>query len=365
MENETRRYPSLEVDLGYLRDNVRTALEKCGELGIEVTGVVKGMSAMPEACRAYLDAGCKMLGSSRIDQIKRLREAGIDVPMMMIRVPMMSEAADIIKYTEYSLETDMDVMRTLDAEAVRQGRKHNVILMVEMGDLREGFYDRDELCRAAQEVEAMEGLYLAGVGMNVGCYGSILPTYDKLEEFVGVAEKVEDAIRRKLDIISGGATSTLMRVMDKKVPERINHLRIGEGILNARDLGEFYGYDEKDMHKDIFTIKAEIIEVRDKPTYPQGEIGRDAFGHQMHYEDYGIRKRALVALGKIDYGNIDDIFPKESGIKVIGASSDHTILDVEDCSRSLKAGDIIEFGIDYASMVYVTSSANVHHFFKG
>ncbi|MGN0709345.1 MAG: alanine/ornithine racemase family PLP-dependent enzyme [Anaerovoracaceae bacterium] len=363
MESNENRYPQVEVNLRYLRDNVRTALEKCGELGIEVTGVVKGMSSMPEAAKAFVDAGCRTLGSSRIDQIIRMREAGIDVPMMMIRVPMMSEAADIVKYTEYSLESDISVMRAIDREAVRQGRKHSVILMVEMGDLREGFYDMNELCDAAREVEGMKGLYLAGVGMNVGCYGSILPTYEKLEEFVAVAEKVEAAIGRKLDIISGGATSTLMRVMDGKVPARINHLRVGEGILNARDLGEFYGYDEKDMHKDVFTIKAEVVEVKDKPTYPQGEIGRDAFGHVIEYEDRGIRRRALVALGKIDYGSIDDIFPKDSDIKVIGASSDHTILDVEDSDRDLKAGDIVEFGLDYGAMVYVTSSPNVRHVF--
>ena len=113
------------------------------------------------------------------------------------------------------------------------------------------------------------------------------------------------------------------------------------------------------MHQDVYTLKAEVIEVRNKPTHPVGKISIDAFGHTPEYVDRGIRKRALLGIGKVDYGSIDEIFPKDEGIEVIGASSDHTILDVEDCSRELKPGDIVAFGIDYASMVYVTNCRNV------
>ena len=65
----------------------------------------------------------------------------------------------------------------------------------------------------------------------------------------------------------------------------------------------------------------------------------------------------------MDYGSIDEIFPKDEGIEVIGASSDHTILDVEDAKRDLKPGDIVEFAINYASIVYLTNCRNVQLIF--
>ena len=251
-------------------------------------------------------------------------------------------------------------MKALNEEAGRQNRKHGIILMADLGDLREGYWDKNEMTDVAEQVETgMEHLELAGVGTNLGCYGSILATKEKLDELVDVAERIEARIGRELRYISGGATSSLMRVLDGDIPERINMLRCGEGILLARDLELFYGYDMSFMHQDVYTLKAEVIEVKEKPTHPVGQIAVDAFGHTPDYVDRGIRKRALLGIGKVDYGSIEDIFPREKGIQVIGASSDHTILDVEDCGRYLKPGDIIDFDINYASLVYVTNCRNV------
>lgn len=382
------RFPELVIDKGKLADNIREVTARCRARGISVAGVVKGMNGLPELIKVYAGSDVEMIGSSRIEQIKDAVEIGkadpaLRKPTMMIRIPMLSEVPEIVKYCDYSLESEDAVLRALNEEVLRQtesgddtGKKHKVILMAEMGDLREG-YVGDDLVRAAVMVERdLDGLELAGIGMNVGCYGSILPTREKLDEFVQKAEAVEKAIGRKLDIISGGATSTLMRVLDGNIPERINHLRIGEGILLAHDLPLFYGCDMSFLHQDVFRLRMEVVEVKLKPTYPQGTIGRDAFGREPEYVDRGDRMRAVCACGKVDYGSTEDIFPLQPGIKVIGASSDHTLLDVEELfaaqkagaqedrgfageTAPLKVGDVLDFSIDYASMVYVTSSRNI------
>ena len=358
-------YPQLEIDRRKLRHNIDEVTHRCAEKGISVAGVIKGMNGLPELIRVYAESGVQMIGSSRIEQIAdavRIGEEDPELrkPTIMIRIPMLSEVPEIVKYCDYSLESEEEVLRALSAEALSQGKVHKVILMAEMGDLREGFVGED-LVKAALTVENdLDGLYLAGVGMNVGCYGSILPTKEKLEEFVGRAEAVEAAIGRKLDIISGGATSSLMRVLDGEIPERINQLRIGEAILLARDLPLFYGCDLSFLNQDVFRLKMEIVELKNKPTYPSGTIGRDAFGHEPEYIDRGNRMRAILAGGKVDYGSEDEIFPLDSGIKIIGASSDHTLLDVEDCDKELKVGDVLTFEINYASMVFVTASRNIN-----
>lgn len=359
-------FPRVEIDLEALRHNVSTVVKMCADQGVEVAGVIKGITGIPQAAAAFAESGVKYIASSRLEQIEDAINYGIHKPMMLIRIPMLSEVKDVIRLTALSLNSELEVLEALNKEAAAQNKTHKVILMADLGDLREGFWGTEDMVEAALKVEnEMGNLELAGVGTNLGCYGSILATNEKLQELVDIAEAIEAKIGRELEFISGGATSSLMRVFDGDLPERVNFLRVGEAILNARDLDVYFGYDMSMFRQDVFTLRAEVIEVKDKPTYPQGEFSVDAFGKKPVYEDRGIRKRALVAMGKVDYGSdYHEIFPHNKDIRVIGASSDHTILDVEDMTEPLGVGDILDFGINYASMVYVTNCRNVKIVFK-
>ena len=357
-------YPRVEINLQYLKENVAEIVRRCGEFGIDIAGVIKGTTGIPECAKMFEEGGAKIIASSRLEQIEDARDYGIDLPYLLLRVPMMTELPEVVRLTDISLNSEIKVLKALNEEAGKQGKKHKVILMADLGDLREGFWDKDEMVSVAVTVKnELANLELAGVGTNLGCYGSIEATSDKLDELVAIAENIEAKIGRTLEYISGGATTSLPRIINNDMPKRINLLRVGEGILLARDLDVFYGYDMSFMHQDVYTLKAEVIEVKDKPSHPVGKISIDAFGHTPEYVDRGIRKRALLGIGKVDYGSIDEIFPKDKGIEVIGASSDHTILDIEDAERNLEPGDIVSFGINYASIVYLTNCRNVQMVF--
>ncbi len=353
-------YPRIEINLKYLTENVATVVKQCAEMGIKVAGVMKGTTGIIECSKCFEDGGVCLIASSRLEQLEDAINAGIKLPTLLLRVPMPSEIPEVIRLADVSLNSELSVLAALNEEAGKQGKKHKVIIMADLGDLREGFWDKDEMVEVATKVEnEMDNLILGGVGTNLGCYGSIAATADKLDELVEIAERIEAKIARELEYISGGATTSLPRVFDGDMPKRINLLRVGEGILLARDLDIFYGYDMSAMHQDVYTMKAEVIEVKQKPSHPVGTITIDAFGHTPVYTDRGMRKRALLGIGKVDYGSIDEIFPKDKGIEVIGASSDHTILDIEDAERDIKVGDILSFGINYASIVYLTNCRNV------
>ncbi len=353
-------YPRIEINLKYLTENVATVVKQCAEMGIKVAGVMKGTTGIIECSKCFEDGGVCLIASSRLEQLEDAINAGIKLPTLLLRVPMPSEIPEVIRLADVSLNSELSVLAALNEEAGKQGKKHKVIIMADLGDLREGFWDKDEMVEVATKVEnEMDNLILGGVGTNLGCYGSIAATADKLDELVEIAERIEAKIARELEYISGGATTSLPRVFDGDMPKRINLLRVGEGILLARDLDIFYGYDMSSMHQDVYTMKAEVIEVKQKPSHPVGTITIDAFGHKPVYTDRGMRKRALLGIGKVDYGSIDEIFPKDKGIEVIGASSDHTILDIEDAERDIKVGDILSFGINYASIVYLTNCRNV------
>lgn len=354
------RYPKLVVDLKKLQHNIDRVLVNCQDQGVEVAGVIKGCSGLPECAKLMAQEGCRFIASSRLDQIEAVRNYGVQADFMLIRVPMLSEAADVVRLTEISLNSEAKVLRALNHQAGLQDKQHKVILMVDLGDLREGFWDREELMEAALCVENnMHNLELAGVGTNLGCYGGIDATVEKLNELVECAEAIEEKIGRELEFVAGGSTTSYPRVLEKNMPRRINLLRIGEAMLLARDLQDFWGCDMSDMHRDVFTLQAEVIEAREKPTYPVGKIMYDAFERKPEFEDRGIRKRALIALGRADFAFPDMLISRDKHIQILGASSDHTILDVQDCQREYKVGDIIEFDLCYSTIVYVTNSPNV------
>ena len=357
-----RRYPQLEIDLSALRSNAQHIVLRCHNRHIRVCGVVKGADGLPEVARALRQCGADELGTSRLEQVEKCRAAGIGGPWLLIRIPGLTELPDVVRLCETSLQSERVTLDALEEECVLQGKTHRVIVMADLGDLREGFWDKDEMVDVCVHVEReLPHVVLAGIGVNLTCYGSTKPTPEKMQELLAIADRIERRIGRKLEIVSGGATSSYTLVHWATMPERIYHLRIGEAILLGKDLQVDWGIRDMDyLRMDTFTLRAEVVEVRDKPTYPIGEFAIDAFGHKPVYEDRGIRRRAILALGRADVGELESLLPREEGITVIGGSSDHCILDVEDCPRRLEVGDVVDFSLCYSHMLYATARSDMH-----
>ena len=361
-----RQYPQLEFDLALLRSNADAVISRCRGMGIRVCGVVKGVDGLPEAARVLRAAGAAELGTSRLEQVAKCRAAGVPGPWLLIRIPGLTELPDVVALCETSLQSEWPTLLALEEECLRQNKTHRVIVMTDLGDLREGFWDKKELVDVCERVERdLPHVQLAGIGVNLTCYGSTKPTPEKMNELVGLARQVEQCIGRKLEIVSGGATSSFTLVHWGTMPAGVNHLRIGEAILLGKDLQVDWGIRDMDyLRMDALTLRAEVVEVKDKPTYPIGEFAIDAFGRKPVYEDRGIRRRAILALGRADVGELESLIPREPGLTVIGGSSDHCIVDVEDCPRRLQVGDIVEFSLCYSHMLYATSRSDMRLLFK-
>lgn len=361
-----RQYPQLEFDLALLRSNADAVISRCRGMGIRVCGVVKGVDGLPEAARVLRAAGAAELGTSRLEQVAKCRAAGVPGPWLLIRIPGLTELPDVVALCETSLQSEWPTLLALEEECLRQNKTHRVIVMTDLGDLREGFWDKKELVDVCERVERdLPHVQLAGIGVNLTCYGSTKPTPEKMNELVGLARQVEQRIGRKLEIVSGGATSSFTLVHWGTMPAGVNHLRIGEAILLGKDLQVDWGIRDMDyLRMDALTLRAEVVEVKDKPTYPIGEFAIDAFGRKPVYEDRGIRRRAILALGRADVGELESLIPREPGLTVIGGSSDHCIVDVEDCPRRLQVGDIVGFSLCYSHMLYATARSDMRIIFK-
>jgi predicted amino acid racemase len=355
-----KKRPTLIVDHNNLRHNMRTVVGWCRDAGIDVAGVIKVTTGMASAALDYEECGAKWIASSRLEQLQRAKDAGVKIPLLMIRVPMISELGEMIKVCDCSLQSSLDTLKALEEEAIRQNRTHSVILMADLGDLREGFFEKEELVAVAEYVEnKLDCVHLAGIGTNLGCVGSVKPTEEKMLMLADWAEAVEEAIGRPLEVVSGGATSSLMPLFDGVMPAKVNMLRIGAVAYcgPTEDLRTCYGRKEVDVMSDeAFILEAEVIETNTKPTHPIGELGVDAFGKKATYVDRGRRRRAILAVGRADYGDIDDIIPQTEGAEVTMASGDHTIVDIEDCKEEIRVGDVMRFKLKYSSILRITAS---------
>lgn len=355
-------YPKLIIDMKKMKNNVDAVAKLTkDDAGCSLMIVTKSICADPEVSRMIADhPKVDYMADSRVTNIKSYASlaAASGKQTVLLRLPMMSEIEDLVKYVDISQNSEMATIEAIAAEARKQGKVHKILLMIDLGDLREGmfFQQEEEILEAAEKIEAMEGVQLYGIGTNLTCYGAIIPKNENLSQLCSFAEKIEGRIGRKLDIVSGGNSSSIYLVWKGGLPEKINNLRLGESYLLGNDTA--YGETVPGTVHDALLIEAQIIELKDKPSLPIGEVGKDAFGNTPEYEDRGIIKRAILAIGKQDT-DIDDMIPLDERIDILGGSSDHMILDLTKCGDDYKVGDIVTFRLNFGAMLKAATSPYV------
>lgn len=348
-------YPLLTVNLGHLRENVRTLVRLCGEHGICITGVTKCFTGDPRIARIYLEEGIERLGDSRVDNLERM--AGLPGEKWLIRPPMLSEVERLVRFGDASLNSELSVIRAISDEAVRQGRHHKVILMADLGDIREGYIDYEELKSAAVEAEKLPNVEVGGVGVNLTCFSFIQHDTEKLTQLANIGEQVSEAIGRKISIVSGGNSAAVDLMLRGGIPEGVNNLRLGESLLFGKERAKYQYLPG--THRDVFTIQCEIVELKEKPSLPWGTVGVDSYGRKPVFTDRGEKRlKAVCALGRQDF-DPETTVPADPGIILLGASSDHLMLDLTDAAGTYRLGDPVTLQLGYFSTMRAFTSAYV------
>ena len=355
-------YPRLLVDLNKLKANLDAVAKITKEQGgCSLMIVTKGLCADPEMAKMVANhPAVDFMADSRVMNIKTYADEARKNGKMtvLLRIPMHAEAADVVKYVDLSFNSELSTIRLLDEEAGKIGVKHNVLLMIDLGDLREGIFyqNEDQIFGAVEEILKMKNINLYGIGVNLTCYGAIIPKNDNLSNLVAIARKIEDKFGIKLNMISGGNSSSIYLIGRGELPEGINNLRLGESFLLGNDTA--YGTKLPGTVSDTLILEAQIVELKEKPSLPIGEVGVDAFGQKPYYEDRGIIMGAIIAIGKQDT-DIDSMEPLDEKIDILGGSSDHIILDVTKSEREYKVGDVVRFLLGYGGMLKTATSPYV------
>jgi predicted amino acid racemase len=341
--------PRLEIDLDKIHHNARTLVGRLAKRGIAVTGVTKATLGSPEIARTLLRAGVRSLGDSRIENVERMRRAGVPASMVLLRAPMLSQVDRVVTHADVSFNTELDVIDALALAAEAAGRTHAIVLMVELGDLREGIMPGD-LAGVVGAVLQRPAIELVGIGTNLACQSGVSPDAGNMAELSALAVSLEAAFGLVVGVVSGGNSGNLDWALGGAAPGRVNDLRLGESILLGCE--PLHRRPIEGLHTDAVTLVAEVIESKRKPSQPRGEIAQTAFGAVALPPDRGTMIRTIVAIGHQDVDPAGLTAPP--GIAVLGASSDHLVLGSG--SRPLAVGTEISFTPDYGALVRAMTS---------
>ncbi len=351
-------YPRLIIDLEKLKENCNKMIQLCKSQNIDIImPVVKVAAGDQRIAKVFVDSGFQYLGDSRIQNLKKFQDFAIK--KFLVRIPMLSEVDEVVKYSDISLNSELKVVSALNEAARNQNKVHEVIIMFDLGDLREGYYYKNDYLDDISQVLKLENIILKGIGTNLTCYGGLVPNKDILTRLITIKNMIEEKLKYRLEIISGGNSSSVFLFGKNQIPQEINSLRLGESIFLGKETS--FQNDITGFNLDTFIFEAEIIECKTKPSYPDGETSINSFGEKPVIIDKGIMKRAILAIGKQDV-LVENILPLDSSITIIGASSDHLIMDITGSDYTL--GDIIRFKLNYPGLLHLMSSNYVEKIYK-
>lgn len=355
--------PRLEIKLKQLHHNAKKLIENLALQGISITGVSKATMAMPEIVDIWINAGIHSIGESRIENIESINKVNNRVRTLLTRIPMLSQVDQVVSQASISCNSELSVLNALAGAAEKQNLRHGVLLMVELGDLREGILPKD-LNEVVKQVMNLPNLELIGIGANLGCQNGVAPDQKNMNELSLIMNNVEADFKIKLEWCSGGNSANLPWLTAGGEPDRLNHLRLGEALLLGRE--PLTRTIIKGLYTDAITLVVEVIETKLKPTTPWGIQYQTSFSdapskqNQKSNDDRNeiFDSRILLAIGEQD---IDPSGLKADGIEIKGASSDYLV--VSSSQNTLKVGCEQRFSLNYSALLRAMTSPYIKKYF--
>lgn len=354
-------YPRVIVNLKKLKQNLDAVSSITDQGNCSMMIVTKGFCADSRIVEMIASHdGVDFMADSRVQNIKGYADLAHSKgkETVLLRLPMHCEVEEVVKYADLSFNSELSTIQLLNKAAEAQEKKHKILLMIDLGDLREGifFQDEDTIMKTVEEILQMKNIELYGIGVNLTCYGAVIPKNDNLSILVDIASKIRNKFGIELPMVSGGNSSSIYLIGKGELPKGINNLRLGECFILGNDTA--YGTKISGTCSDGLLLEAQIIELKSKRSTPIGETGVDAFGQKPVYEDRGIIKRAILAVGRQDI-ELDSMTPTDERVDILGGSSDHLIVDVTKSHKEYKVGDTLTFELGYGGMLKAFTSAYV------
>ncbi|MBD3349196.1 MAG: alanine/ornithine racemase family PLP-dependent enzyme [Candidatus Eisenbacteria bacterium] len=341
----------ITIDLDALEYNLNVISNWVEGHGATLTVVTKALCGHRETLEALRDLGVDSMSDSRLDNLEVVRDVAPDVETWYLRPPHSSALDDVVRLANVSLNTELEIIQELNDEARKQETVHRVVVMIELGDLREGILP-GRLLQTYKNIFELPNIRVIGIGANLGCLGGVVPSIDQFMQLALYRELLELKFERKLPLISAGSSSSLPLLIDGSLPRQINHFRVGESVFLGTNL--IQGGFLEGLRSDAMRLEAEIVEIKEKGMVPLGETTEMTPFQPLEENeetDPGQRGyRAIVTVGQVDT-DIGGLTPVNESYKIAGASSDLTVVNVGEVKEGLTVGDRIGFRAAYSSFV--------------
>ncbi|MEQ8926453.1 MAG: alanine/ornithine racemase family PLP-dependent enzyme [Fulvivirga sp.] len=345
----------LELHKSRLKHNYNFLTKLFSERNIEWGVVTKLLCGNKKYIKEILNLGITEIHDSRVSNLQIVKSMNPDVQTVYIKPPAKRSIPRIIKYADVSFNSEYATIKMLSEEAVKQGKLHKIIIMIEMGDLREGVLGENVIDFYARIFE-LPGIKIVGLGTNLNCLHGVMPSQDKLIQLSLYKQLIEAKFNRKIPWVSGGTSVTIPLLLKNMRPMGINHFRVGEILYFGLNL--FTMKTVKGMKDDVFKLHAEIIELHEKPKVPIGELAENPSGDvlEINESDYGKTSyRAIIDIGLLDI-TPEFLIPDDKKIEISGASSDMLVIDLGKTRRNYKVGDLVSFKLRYMGALSILNS---------
>ncbi len=352
------------LDIKKLKSNFDYLNKLFKKKGIEWSVVSKILSGNEIYLRELLKFDINQICDSRVSNLKMIKSINPLIETIYIKPPAKRSISSVVKYADVSLNTEFETIKMLSDEAKKQGKIHKVIIMIELGELREGVMG-DDFMAFYESVFKLKNIKVVGIGTNLTCLYGVLPNHDKLIQLSLYEQLIEAKFNREIEFVSGGASVTIPLIFQNLLPKGINHFRVGETLFLGTDVYNNTPFEK--MHSDIFSLYSEIIELTEKPMVPEGVLGTNVEGEDYEFDQANIGEtsnRAIIDIGLLDV-DVDHIELVDKTIKIAGASSDMIVIDLDENIMKYKVGDLIEFKLDYMGTLRILNSKYIDKKIKG
>lgn len=302
-----------------------------------------------------LNLGVQEIHDSRVSNLRAAKQLDPNITTCYIKPPAKRSIKSIVTYADVSLNTELATIKLLSAEAQKQNKTHKIIIMIELGDLREGVLG-EQLLDFYEQVFNLPNIDVIGLGANLNCLSGVMPSTDKMIQLCLYEQLIEAKFNRRIPFVSGGTSVVIPLLLTKQVPKGINHFRVGEMLYFGNNL--FTGEPMEGMESDVIKLYAEIIELSTKPVVPIGQLEANPSGEVFEIDpnDYGkTALRGILDLGLLDIST-EFLIPCDKGISISGASSDMLIVDFENADKDYQVGDLVEFNLKYMGALGLLNS---------
>ena len=354
----------LIIETEKIKNNIKLLSKYFNERGIHWSLITKVFSGDPEFLKNILTDdvidGINSVGDSRLTSLKNLKAVNPSMRTIYIKPPAQVYVDEVIEYADISLNTSYSTIEALNNAAKNAGKMHQIIIMIELGELREGV-KRDDIMTFYEKVFQLSNIGVIGIGSNLGCMYGVEPTYDKLLQLSLFKELIASKFNRNLEFVSGGTSITLPLLDRGIVPKDINHYRIGEAAFFGKS--PLDGARFKELYTDTFEFNANIIELEEKRIVPEGIISDANVGHAASFSENDIGATAEKAI--LDFGLLDvdkaDIEAVDEELDFVGVTSDMLVVDIgtnrtNSGRKKYKTGQKIKFVPNYMAVARLLNS---------